>query len=63
MTYHIFLRKGRNFKASFGGLNSGFAHYMRNTYGMMKIFIFSPLSCCWQLSKTSNFAYCLLIGS
>ena len=40
-TYHIFSCKERNFKTSFGGPNSGFAHYKRHTFGMMKIFIFS----------------------
>ena len=39
--YRIFSCKGRNFKTSFGGPNSGFTHYMRHTFGMMKIFIFS----------------------
>ena len=39
--YRIFSCKGQNFKTSFGGPNSGFAHYMRHTFGMMRIFIFS----------------------
>ena len=39
--YRIFFCKGRNFKTSFGGPNSGFAHYMRHAFGMMRIFIFS----------------------
>ena len=58
LIYRIFSCKGRNFKTSFGGPNSGFAHYMRHTFGMMKIFIFSTSVV--LLVVVRNLEFCIL---
>ena len=57
--YTVYLRvKGEIFKTSFGDPNSGFTHYMRHTFGMMKIFIFSTSVV--LLIVVRNLEFCIL---